>query len=476
MRRLMIACCFIAFCIAALPLPAQAAPKEICFQQVPDCISNRFADYWTTNGGLAVFGLPLSPDHYEKVGDQKYKVQYFERARFEYHKGDAKPYDVLLGRIGVAALEAQGRDWYSFPKADPSAPHYFGETGHAIAPQFWGFWSSHGLEFDGNKKARSMAESLALFGLPVSEAQMEISSDGRQYLTQWFERARFEYHPENQAPYDVLLGLLGADAYADAQQTPDSPPRPPKPEKVVSCPGNAPAAAEGPQAWMADAEPVSPGTMNAVCARLTVNGAPVAGAQVTAKAFYASGDVTYPVATTGADGQAQIDFTIGKAKNRNVVGIEVSFKAPGVGDFTASTSFTPRYNFTKPYQPLGPVIPNIPAPAGGCAAGAPQATEGAHAWMTVPAPADPTQFDSICARLIVNGAPVANAKVNAVAYRYGKDAPYGPATTDANGFVEIGFPIANSRGEYIVFIDVMFRTPDGKNYTAVTAYRPTYAP
>lgn len=26
---------------------------------------------------------------------------------------------------------------------------------------------------------------------------------------QWFERARFEYHPENQAPYDILLGLLG---------------------------------------------------------------------------------------------------------------------------------------------------------------------------------------------------------------------------------------------------------------------------
>ena len=26
---------------------------------------------------------------------------------------------------------------------------------------------------------------------------------------QCFERARFEYHPENPAPYDVLLGQLG---------------------------------------------------------------------------------------------------------------------------------------------------------------------------------------------------------------------------------------------------------------------------
>ena len=48
--------------------------------------------------------------------------------------------------------------------------------------------------------------------MPVSEAQMEPSSDGKLYLTQWHERARFEYHPENAGtPYEVLLGLLGAE-------------------------------------------------------------------------------------------------------------------------------------------------------------------------------------------------------------------------------------------------------------------------
>jgi hypothetical protein len=26
---------------------------------------------------------------------------------------------------------------------------------------------------------------------------------------QYFERARFEYHPENPAPYDILLGQFG---------------------------------------------------------------------------------------------------------------------------------------------------------------------------------------------------------------------------------------------------------------------------
>jgi uncharacterized protein YkwD len=49
--------------------------------------------------------------------------------------------------------------------------------------------------------------------MPLSEAAPERSpTDGKTYLTQWFERARFEYHPEQAGtPYEVLLGLLGAE-------------------------------------------------------------------------------------------------------------------------------------------------------------------------------------------------------------------------------------------------------------------------
>jgi hypothetical protein len=458
------------FCLVALfavAAPAQAAPKEICFQQVPDCITFRFAEFWTDNGGLPVFGLPLSPDHNEKVGDLKYKVQYFERARFEYHKGDPKPYDVLLGRIGVDRLIAQGRDWQTFPKADPSAPHYVAQTGHAIAPQFWGFYSRNGLEFDGNKRAKSPAESLALFGFPVSEAQMEPGADGQMYLTQWFERAKFEYHPENKPPYDVLLGRLGADVYQAAPSTPD------KPTKAYGCAPNAPAPAEGPQAWVADAEPAAPGSNNAVCTRLIIGGAPVAGAEVKAVAHYSDATFSYGPATTGADGQAEIQFNIDKARNRFVVVIDVTFTGPDGTQYTAATNFRPRYSIEEP-PPSGPVLPNIPAPSGACAANAPAPTEGAQAWVTVPRPSDPNQFDSICARLIVGGVPVAGAEVNAIAYRYGKDAYYGPATTGADGVAEIGFPVAQARDRYIVYIDVAIKAPDGKGYGATTLFRPSY--
>jgi hypothetical protein len=52
--------------------------------------------------------------------------------------------------------------------------------------------------------------------MPVSEPQQE-TIEGQTVLVQWFERARFEYHPENKAPYDVLLGRLGSALY---DQTP----------------------------------------------------------------------------------------------------------------------------------------------------------------------------------------------------------------------------------------------------------------
>jgi hypothetical protein len=477
MRRLILMLSL--FSLFAFAVPAQAATKDICFAQVPDCITFRFAEFWTDNGGLAVFGLPLTTAKNEKVGDQKYKVQYFERARFEYHKGDPLPYDVLLGRIGVDRLTAQGRDWQTFPKADPNTPHYFAETGHAIAPQFWGFWSSHGLEFDGNKKGKSPAEALALFGMPVSEPQMEPGSDGQMYLTQWYERAKFEYHPENKAPYNVLLGRLGADVLQDRLQAKSDQPEEPAglpgiPEIYGICAQNEPPSAEGAQAWVTEPAPNAPGIDDTICGRLIVNGVVVSGAQVTASAQYPDHVRDFGPSTTGADGVVALPFNIKILKNKFVVEITMTFTAPDGTVYTAATNFRPRYSLEEPAQPSGPGLPNIPAPTGNCAANALTPVEGAQAWMTTIQPTNPNQFDSICARLILNGAVVNGARVKAIAYRFGKDAEYGPAYTHADGVAELGFPLNNAHNHYIVYIDVSIRAPGGKTYTATTFFRPDY--
>ncbi len=215
LRRLLVLPALLTLYAAALLAPVgtvRAQAGQRCFAETGFCIEGRIREFWEQNGGLAVFGLPIGPQQLETIESQALQVQRFERNRLELHPENPRPNDVLLGRLGADRLAAAGRDWWTFPKASPTAPHYFAATGHAVPSPFWEYWSSHGLEFDG-RRGVSFNESLALFGLPLSEATMEVNpTNDQMYLTQHFERARFEYHPENaNTPYAVLLGLLGRE-------------------------------------------------------------------------------------------------------------------------------------------------------------------------------------------------------------------------------------------------------------------------
>jgi hypothetical protein len=76
---------------------------------------------------------------------------------------------------------------------------FFPETGRTVPAIFYRYWQTHG--------------GLAQQGYPITDARMERNSvDGKEYLTQYFERARFEHHPEFRGtPNEVLLGLLGVE-------------------------------------------------------------------------------------------------------------------------------------------------------------------------------------------------------------------------------------------------------------------------
>ncbi|GAB4215737.1 MAG: hypothetical protein OHK0022_55980 [Roseiflexaceae bacterium] len=172
-----------------------------------------FLAYWNRNGGLPVFGYPLTEEFIQRNNSdgKTYTVQYFERQRYEYHpENRGTPYEVLLGRLGAEALSARGVDWQSLPKASPSTPNYYPQTGQAINPLFWNYWRTHGLEL--GDPGVSEREALALWGYPLTGLVDETLPDGTTLKVQWFERARFEYHPENRGtPYEVLLGRLAAD-------------------------------------------------------------------------------------------------------------------------------------------------------------------------------------------------------------------------------------------------------------------------
>ena len=78
---------------------------------------------------------------------------------------------------------------------------FYAATGHTLGGVFKTYWEQHG--------------GLAQFGYPITEEYQEVSlTDGKTYTTQYFERARFEEHPENKGtPYEVLQGLLGREMF-----------------------------------------------------------------------------------------------------------------------------------------------------------------------------------------------------------------------------------------------------------------------
>jgi hypothetical protein len=169
------------------------------FGETGKTVRGPFLTHWETRGGLAIYGFPLSDEFEQVLSDgQAYTVQYFERARFEWHPDAPDPYKVQLGQFG-----RQLHPLYP-PVPDCRCGLYFTETGHNIAGRFRDYWERNG--------------GLAQFGYPITDEVTETLEDGGQYTVQWFERARFEHHPENPAPYDVLLGQFGRRIYESLER------------------------------------------------------------------------------------------------------------------------------------------------------------------------------------------------------------------------------------------------------------------
>ncbi len=210
---------------------ASATEHELCFPETSQCISGRFRGYWEQNGGLPVFGFPITAQTNDLNPDtgQKHLTQSFERIRFERHSENKAPYDVLLGRLGDDRLRQQGIDWQTEPQASGAQPGclWFEQTRHNVCNQdgnlgFMAYWQSHGLK---DPRLDAYGRSLALFGLPLTEPRMETNANGDTVLTQWFERARFEWHPTQPESSKVLLGLLGREQLTPPERLPSRAPQ-----------------------------------------------------------------------------------------------------------------------------------------------------------------------------------------------------------------------------------------------------------
>lgn len=169
------------------------APDQIYFPETGHFLSHGMLSYWLAFGGLPVFGYPITDEFVENG----VVVQYFERARFEWHPG-AWPsrYDILLGRLGSERTVGRQNEagFRRVVAASDANCSYFAATGHRLCFGFRDFWTGNG--------------GLSIYGYPISEEFVE-----NGIVVQYFERQRLEYHPENPRGWQVLGGLLGQLQY-----------------------------------------------------------------------------------------------------------------------------------------------------------------------------------------------------------------------------------------------------------------------
>lgn len=224
---LKLALCMLLLASAVLPLVVvQAQQDERCFAETGQCISGRFREFWEQHGGQAVFGVPISPRRGEVVGGRLRQVQWFEYHRMELHPENFPPDDVLLSNLGSYYLHNEEK-----PPRDMPSGHFdcvYFETGFNVCGEVLALWHSYGLELDG-RPGFSEIENRALFGAPLTGGYGFTFPSGHGYIVQWFERARFEVHPEG-----ARMGRIGLELYTG------TPPQPAPAPAVLPAPADAP--------------------------------------------------------------------------------------------------------------------------------------------------------------------------------------------------------------------------------------------
>src|SRR5262249_11445138 len=153
---------------AQAPAVAASGDNSRNFPQTGRTVRGSFLDYWTTHGGLAQQGYPISEEIQEQsaLDGKAYTVQYFERAVFERHPENAPPYDVLLAQLGAFRYRAKYPNGAPGQWANQANGRNFPATKHTVGGAFRAYWEANG--------------GLVQFGYPLSDEFREVSDlDGK---------------------------------------------------------------------------------------------------------------------------------------------------------------------------------------------------------------------------------------------------------------------------------------------------------
>jgi len=186
------------------PLAQSSDPSSSYFSETGHNVVKPIMDYYNANGGWRNIGLPLTDLFREVEPDGSVRlVQYFERQIIQLNPPPSDLPLVESDLIGYAA-PAPPSSRAPTPAFASDAQHvYFPQTQHSLSYGFKQEWEKYG--------------GLPAFGYPITEEFSGTTPDGRRYVAQIFERARFEWWPDKVGtPGEITHGLIVCDLLRQA--------------------------------------------------------------------------------------------------------------------------------------------------------------------------------------------------------------------------------------------------------------------
>ncbi len=176
---------------------AQTAGASRYFPETGHWVTNEFLEkYESAANPSLIYGFPITEAFLDETSGRL--VQYFQKARFEFHPEEPLPeLKVKLSPLGE----------YLYQPGEPQpalvnrpACRDF-STGHRVCLAFLDFFEKYG--------------GVAQFGYPISDRE---DQDG--WIVQYFQYARFEWHPEFPKGQTVTLTQLGSRYFLENKEKP----------------------------------------------------------------------------------------------------------------------------------------------------------------------------------------------------------------------------------------------------------------
>jgi hypothetical protein len=192
-RVYLILVCAVLLAGVAVPVNAQQTTGSYFSQTGHNVLGEFWTFYQNVADAAVVFGLPIT-EQFGTADGSGLTVQYFEKVRLELYPDEPIGQRVKVSALGTKLYTAGAP---SVNVTTPGACRVI--NGFGICYDFLAYFDLHG--------------GTARFGNPISA--FEFQPDGR--ILQYFEQARFEWHPELAVGQNVTLGDYGKIYFGKAE-------------------------------------------------------------------------------------------------------------------------------------------------------------------------------------------------------------------------------------------------------------------